>query len=67
MAVSLIENENEYDDGAYTRATNDLANAVANLWNAGASLDNLESELEMALENATGRGVLISVIAASGE
>lgn len=46
------ENPNEYDDGDFLRASNKLFEAVADLWEAGASENDIMGELDNALENA---------------
>jgi hypothetical protein len=45
-------NPNEYDDDAYTAATIKLVSALSAMWEAGASTDNIEDELENALREA---------------
>lgn len=47
-----MKNPNEYDDDAYTKASNELFEAVANLWNAGASQNDIESDFAAAMDNA---------------
>ena len=47
-----MPNPNEYDDAAYLKASNDLHDAVSGLWYAGATADEIESELQNAKENA---------------
>jgi hypothetical protein len=50
------DNPNEYDDEAYTTASNDLAHAITNgidrLWAAGGTIGNIEAELNIGAENA---------------
>ena len=45
------DNPNVYDDEAYTRAVNDLADAIYALWVAGASEENMDEEYKNAKEN----------------
>jgi hypothetical protein len=50
-----MDNPNPYDDPAYLEATNRLQNALPklldDLWLAGATVDNIEDELEEAIQN----------------
>lgn len=45
-------NPNIYDDEAYTKAVLELQNAIGNLWAAGASEENMDDEINNAVENA---------------
>jgi hypothetical protein len=47
-----VSNPNEYDDAAYTKAVNDLNEAVGALWEAGASEENMDDEINNAVQNA---------------
>jgi hypothetical protein len=44
-------NSNEYDDEAYTRWSNALAEAIGGLWEAGASEEDIKEEVRNALES----------------
>lgn len=50
-----LTNPTEYNDGAFMDASNDfqggLAEGLDKLWEAGASLGNIEAELADAIEN----------------
>jgi hypothetical protein len=50
-----VENDNEYDDTAFTEASNDfqavVEHAVRALWDAGASIKDIESELANVMES----------------
>lgn len=48
-----MENPNEYDDGAYTSARMELDGAVYDLWQAGATEDDIKEAFENAIDNAT--------------
>lgn len=45
-----MSNPNEYDDDAYGEATGDLHRAVEALWDAGAEVEDIENELDLALD-----------------
>jgi len=49
-----MENPNEYNDEAYTSASNDLFSAISGLWEAGADEQDIQSQFDQALENAQG-------------
>jgi hypothetical protein len=64
----VTENPNAYDDDAYTEAVNELQGNVPEIidkcWRAGASIDNLEDELQNALQESEafeGRTVLVTL------
>lgn len=44
-----MENPNEYDDEAYTEASNAFFEAVQALWEAGAEEDDIRRQFENAL------------------
>lgn len=55
-------NPNEYDDDAYTAAVVKLQSALYALWEAGATTDNIEDELENALrETGVPAGTVIAI------
>lgn len=47
-----MDNPNEYDESAYTTASNKLFEAVVGLWGAGAAETEIESQVQQAIENA---------------
>ena len=47
-----MENPNEYNDEEYNRGVEALQEAVADLWNAGASEDNIMDEVANAVKLA---------------
>jgi hypothetical protein len=47
------KNPNEYDDEAFLKASNELMDAVAMLWEAGAEVKDIEGEFKNAMENVT--------------
>lgn len=57
-----MDNPNEYSDDDYAHYSVELNSAVVSLWEAGASLGDIEAELESALENATGARVQVGLI-----
>ncbi len=48
-----MKNPHDYDDDGFTRYSSEVDSAVGGLWESGASLTDLESLLQDALENAT--------------
>lgn len=55
VSVSIItdtENPNEYDDESFTNASNGLVGYVSELWEAGASIDDIQNVIKDALEGA---------------
>lgn len=46
-----MSNPNEYDDDGYTRGVVALNRAIGVMWDAGATLDNIEEEISNAFEN----------------
>lgn len=46
-----MENPNEYNDERYTYGTVELSHAIQTMWNAGASEENIATELTNACEN----------------
>lgn len=56
-----MDNPNEYDDDGYTRWSVEADSAIVALWEAGASLDNIEEILANAVENATGQRAGVSI------
>lgn len=54
-------NPNEYDDDAYAKASMQIHDAVGNAWEAGATVENLESEFASALENSTGLALEVTI------
>lgn len=56
-----MQNPNEYTDEAYAAATVKLNSALSALWEAGATISNVEGELESALENAIEHPVSVHV------
>ena len=46
-----MKNPNEYDDEAFSYASVKLMDAVGAMWEAGAELDNIEADIQSALEN----------------
>lgn len=49
-----MQNKNEYKDELFAQGSNELQTAIDTLWEAGASMDNIEGEIANALENAMG-------------
>lgn len=47
-----MDNPNEYDDSGFTRGSLAISEAIGTLWEAGASLDDIKTEVENGLENA---------------
>lgn len=47
----MPENPNEFNDDAYMKATEALQAAVADLWEAGATRDDIRGEFDNALKN----------------
>ena len=45
----MAENPNEYDDEAYTQASNDLFDAIFAMWEAGAAEDDIQAIVKDAL------------------
>jgi hypothetical protein len=56
-----MENPNEYDDDEYARRSTEIHSVIDSLWEAGATLSNIESEIESALENATGSSFDVTI------
>jgi hypothetical protein len=56
-----MDNPNEYYYEAYAVASTDLHTAVEALWEAGATIDNIQDDLESAVENATGTRVPVRI------
>lgn len=53
MLVSIdVDNPNEYDDDAFTRASVEANSAIEALFEAGASGENIADVIENALKNA---------------
>lgn len=48
----MTANENEYDDEAYTTASNDLIAAIGALWEAGGALIDIENDVHNGLLNS---------------
>lgn len=48
---SDITNLNSYDDEGYIRYSNDLIDAILGMWDAGASLGDIENTIDDALSN----------------
>lgn len=57
-----MENPNEYDEIAYSRARIEVNSAIGQIWDAGAALDEIQDDLAEAIENATGHGVVVGVV-----
>jgi len=56
-----VENPNEYDDHSFAHYSSAVDSAIGGLWEAGASLDNIEEIVRNALENAEAKAhVLIT-------
>jgi hypothetical protein len=45
-------NPNEYDDAAFCKANLNLVDAVQQLWDAGAEVEDIQNSVKNALENA---------------
>ena len=45
------ENPNEYDDEQFLRYSTELFDAVMALWDAGATVENIEAEFKNAIDN----------------
>ena len=58
-----MDNPNEYDDAEYARRSTEVHSVIDALWDAGASISNIESEIESALENATGSTFDVTITA----
>lgn len=56
-----MDNPNAYDDGDYARWASETDTAIGGLWDAGASIDNIEETVANAVENATGSRVTVSI------
>ncbi len=48
-----MENVNPYNDDAYTASSGKARNALVGLWEAGASLTDIETVIEDALDDAS--------------
>ena len=62
-----MENPNEYNDDLFTEAVNELTGAVASMWEAGASPENIADAVKDALlgERANEGGDIAVTIAAA--
>jgi len=47
-----MDNPNEYDDDGYANYSGQLCTAIVALWEAGASFDNIQAEIENGFDNA---------------
>lgn len=56
-----MKNHNPYNDVAYTAASIKLSRAISDLWEAGASQEDLETELDSAIDNATETSVTVVI------
>ena len=56
-----MKNENEYNDDAYVRGSNQIENGISTLWEGGASIDNIEDVISNALENTAGHAILVDL------
>jgi hypothetical protein len=48
----MMENPNEYNEDQFLKASMELIDVVADLWEAGASEEDIKGEFENALRNA---------------
>lgn len=56
-----MKNLNSYSDVACTAASIKLSQAISDLWEAGASQEDLERELDSAIDNATEISVTVVI------
>jgi hypothetical protein len=56
-----VKNPNTYSDDAYAQAVGRLDTAISLLWEAGAEIENIETEIANSIENATGFAVLVDL------
>lgn len=47
-----MDNPNEYNDEMYSKESVDLDSAIQGIWEAGASLDEIEEIIKNGLDNA---------------
>lgn len=55
-----MENQNEYDDEQFTRWSVEVNAAIGGMWEAGASLSDIEEVVRNAFENVGAEGVEVS-------
>lgn len=56
-----MENENEYDDAAFTRASVEADSILGALWESGARLSDIEDTIANGIANAGGPDVHVSI------
>ena len=60
--MTELDNPNEYDDDAFTKAAIDADSAIVGMWEAGADLGNITDTIANALANAgIPTGTLVTV------
>lgn len=62
------ENPNAYDDQQYLKASSDIPELVEALWEAGASLEDIERELQSAVQGIPGdwERIALTIVATGG-